>query len=130
MSNTESVPQLSHTQRIVITILFFAITLFLSLIALNKLTTEALVSFGRAEIQATVVQKNTTRGKSGTSYFYEYRFEVTNKKYVRPLFFGLLNNDTKITKSDYDSIVNLHHSLISPKMIRINTISSSSSLGA
>lgn len=104
MINAESLPQLPRKQRIIITIIFFGITLFLSLIIINKIATELIVSFAQEEVQATVVQKYTTRGKSGTSYFYSYRFEVNNKEYGRPLFLGLLTSDTKINKLDYDSV--------------------------
>jgi hypothetical protein len=104
MINAESLPQLPRRQRIIITILFFIITLFLSLIVINKVATELIVSLNKEEIQATVIKKYTTRGKSGTSYFYSYQFEVGNTQYVRPLFLGLLTSDTKINKTDYDSI--------------------------
>ena len=102
--NIESLPQLPRKQRAIITFLFIVITLYLSLLVINKLATEVIVFFDKEEIQATVDQKITTKGKSGTSYFFTYFFTIDNITYKRPLFLGLSSDKTKINKIDYDSV--------------------------
>ena len=103
-SNIESLPQLPRKQRAIITLLFVLITLYLSSLVINKVTTEVIVLFDKEEIQATIDQKITTRGKTGISYFYTYSFMINNNQYKRPLFLGLSSSKTKINKTDYDSV--------------------------
>lgn len=103
-SNIESLPQLPRKQRAIITLLFIIITLYLSLLVINKLATELIVVFDKEETLATIDHKITTKGKSGTSYFYIYSFTIDNITYKRPLFLGLSSSKTKINKIDYDSV--------------------------
>lgn len=100
----ESLPQLPRKQRAIITVLFMLITVYLSTLMVNKFTTELVVLAGTKDIQATIDQKITTRGKSGTSYFYTYSFIIEGKRYHRPLLFGLASGKTRINKDDYDSV--------------------------
>ena len=90
--------------KIVISIIMFLSSLYLSVSVIDILITEAILINTKIETQARITSKEINKGKSGKSYYITYYFNIGNKNYERKLLFGLFTKQSKINRTDFESL--------------------------
>jgi hypothetical protein len=109
--------------RIVISILFFCLSLCFLAFIIDTVVEDLLIFAGKTEVNAEIVNKEMTHGKSGYRYYISYVFRDGEKEYVRSDLFGLISENTELTRREYDnreigSVIPVIYSRISPSYNR------------
>jgi hypothetical protein len=80
------------------------ISLFLALLAADKIFTQAIIASGKAEATAKVTAKEATTSRSGRAYYIAYEFQAGDKRYQRKVLFGLIPKMTQVRLPDYEAL--------------------------
>jgi hypothetical protein len=80
------------------------VSLFLALLAADKIFTQAIIASGKAEATAKVTAKEATTSRSGRGYYIAYEFQAGNQNYQRKVFFGLIPKMTQVRLPDYEAL--------------------------
>ena len=98
---------------------FLILSLFLALVAADKIFTEGMIAISRTEAPARVVSKEATTSRTGRSYYIAYEFEAGKQRYRRKVLFGLIPKMTQVRLPDYQALpegsnVNIIYSKANP----------------
>ncbi|MDQ7797610.1 MAG: hypothetical protein RDU76_01530 [Candidatus Edwardsbacteria bacterium] len=98
---------------------FLILSLFLALLAADKILTEGMIAISRAEAPARVVGKEAATSRTGRSYYLAYEFEAGKQRYQRKVLFGLIPKMTQVRLADFEALaeganVNIIYSKANP----------------
>jgi len=79
-------------------------SLYLALLAADKIFTQAIIVSGKAEATAKIVSKEATTSRSGRAYYIAYEFQVGKQNYQRKVLFGLIPKMTQVRLPDYQAL--------------------------
>jgi len=80
------------------------LSLFLALLAADKIFTQGIIAANKTGAKAKVVSKETTTSRTGRSYYIAYEFQAGNKTYQRKVLFGLIPKMTQVRPGEYDAL--------------------------
>lgn len=79
-------------------------SLFLALLATDKIFTQGLIATNKADARAKITGKEAATSRTGRAYYIAYEFQAGNKSYQRKVLFGLIPKMTQVRPGDYDAL--------------------------
>jgi len=89
--------------KVVVSLVFLLLSLWFSLLIIDVVSAELILSINRVEGTADITKKTSTHGKNGYRYYYEYAFTVNQTEYTRSVLFQLFNKKTEVHRTVYES---------------------------
>ena len=101
--NITTATEMPFQMRIIVSGVFFLLSLWFSLLIIDVVSSEANISINKKEISAEIIHKKSTHGKDGYKYYIEYTFSYNERAYSRRFLFRLCSKKTQVSRAEYES---------------------------